>query len=134
IHPLHGRGRVKLANGNFDQALADFIAAGEAAESVEIRNPAFIPWRSQAALALHQLARTDEAKALAGEELELSRRWGAPRTIGISLRVLGLVEGGTVGEQLLREAVDVLEDSAARLEHARALIGLGAALRRSNNA
>src|SRR5204862_433921 len=55
------------------------------------------------------------------------------RTIGISLRVLGLVEGGPVGEQLLREAVDVLEASPARLEHARALIDLGAALRRRNN-
>lgn len=133
IQTLHGRGRVKLAIGAPEQALADFIAAGEAAESVDICNPAYIPWRSQSALALHQLSRTDEAKALAGEELELSRRWGAPRTVGVSLRVLGLVEGGSVGEQLLREAVDVLKDSPARLEHARALIDLGAALRRGNN-
>ena len=57
IQTLHGRGRVKLAIGAPEQALADFIAAGEAAESVDIRNPAYIPWRSQAALALHQLAR-----------------------------------------------------------------------------
>ena len=59
--------------------------------------------------------------------------WGAARTIGISLRALGLIEGGRTGEQLLREAVDVLADSPARLEYARALVDLGAALRRGNS-
>ncbi len=133
IQPLHGRGRLRLATGAPEQALADFIAAGEAAESVYIRNPAYIPWRSQAALALRQLGRSDEARALAAEELELSRRWGAPRTVGVSLRALGLVEGVEAGEQLLREAVDALASSPARLEHARALIDLGATLRRGNS-
>ena len=124
---------MKLATGGAEQALADFIAAGEAAESVDIRNPAYIPWRSQSALALRQLERIDEAQALARDELELSRRWGAPRAIGVSLRALGVVEGGEAGEQLLREAVDVLASSPARLEQARALIDLGAALRRGNS-
>jgi DNA-binding CsgD family transcriptional regulator len=53
--------------------------------------------------------------------------------IGISLRALGLVEAGRTGEQLLRQAADVLADSPARLEHARALIDLGALLRRGNS-
>jgi DNA-binding CsgD family transcriptional regulator len=42
-----------------------------------------------------------------------------------------MVEGGDPGIELLREAVDYLERSPARLEHARALGELGAALRRS---
>jgi DNA-binding NarL/FixJ family response regulator len=46
--------------------------------------------------------------------------------------VLGLVEGGKGGIELLREAVEVLAGSEARLEHARALVDLGAALRRAN--
>jgi DNA-binding NarL/FixJ family response regulator len=46
--------------------------------------------------------------------------------------VLGLVEGGRAGIGLLREAIDVLAGSQARLEHARALVDLGAALRREN--
>ena len=46
--------------------------------------------------------------------------------------MLGLVEGGTAGIGLLREAVEVLAGSQARLEHARALVDLGAALRRAN--
>jgi DNA-binding CsgD family transcriptional regulator len=132
IQFLYARGRVRLQQRDWEGALADFLQAGSSAESVEIHNPAYVPWRSQAALALHQLARTEEARALAREELTLSRSWGAPRTVGISLRALGLVEGGRAGEQLLREAVEILADSPARLEHARTLVDLGALLRRDN--
>ena len=98
----------------------------------ESRTLRFGPWRSQAALALLRLGGIDEGRRLAREELELSRRWGAPRTIGISLHALGLVEGSAAGEKRLREAVEVLADSPARFEHARVLIDLGAALRRAN--
>ena len=63
------------------------------------------------------------------EELELARRFGAPRAIGGALRAAGLVRGGEEGTDLLREAVDVLEGSGADLELARALTDLGAAVR-----
>ena len=43
----------------------------------------------------------------------------------------GLVEQGQQGLGLLRQAVDVLAPSPARLEHAKALIDLGGALRRA---
>jgi DNA-binding NarL/FixJ family response regulator len=66
------------------------------------------------------------------EEVELARRWGAARTLGTALRVLGLVERGAAAERALREAINVLAPSHARLEHARALVDLGAALRRAN--
>jgi DNA-binding NarL/FixJ family response regulator len=46
--------------------------------------------------------------------------------------VLGLAEGGDQGVGLLREAVELLAGSEARLEYARALVDLGAALRRAN--
>jgi DNA-binding NarL/FixJ family response regulator len=52
--------------------------------------------------------------------------------MGIGLHALGVVEGGERGIELLREAVATLERSPARLEHARALTDLGAALRRAN--
>jgi DNA-binding CsgD family transcriptional regulator len=133
IHFVYARGRLHLESGAAERALADFIEVGALAESVDFRNPAFVPWRSQAALALRELGRVEEARELAREELALSRGWGAPRTVGISLRALGLVEGGPAGELLLREAVEVLADSPARLEHARALVDLGALLRRGNS-
>jgi DNA-binding CsgD family transcriptional regulator len=91
-----------------------------------------VPWRSWAAEGLRRLDRNEEARALAAEELALARRWGDPRAIGAALRVLGLVEGGEAGIGLLREAVEVLAVSEARLEHSRALVDLGAALRRAN--
>jgi DNA-binding CsgD family transcriptional regulator len=124
---------VYLEMGRLEQALADFRRAGELAASIGGENPAYCAWRSQAALALHRSGQGEAAQELAREELELSRRWGAPRAIGFSLRALGLTEGGSIGQGLLREAVDVLADSPARLEHARALIDLGAALRRANS-
>ena len=89
-------------------------------------NPAAVDWRSQAALAHAALDQPDAALALAREELELARRFGAARAIGIALRTLGVI-----GDELdhLNEAVDVLAASPARLEHARALADLGVALR-----
>ena len=95
------RGLVALQAGSPEQALTDFRAAGDRARSLRIENPAFAPWRSEAALALHRLGRPQEARELAHEELELSQRWGTARTIGISLRALGLIEGGGTGERLL---------------------------------
>jgi len=129
---LDTRGKLRLGQRMPERALADFLAAGRIAEATGLRNPAFRPWRSHAAGALRVLERREEAEELAIEELERARSWGAPRTIGISLRALALVAGGPEGERRLREAVDVLAESPARLEHARALVDHGAALRRSN--
>src|SRR5207244_2209687 len=66
------------------------------------------------------------------EEPEVARTWGAPRALGAALRTAGLAEGGERGLALLAEAVDVLDGSPARLEHAKARTELGAALRRAN--
>lgn len=58
----------------------------------------------------------DSGRALAEEEIELARRWGAAREIGVALRAAGLVTGGDEGIELLGQAVDVLRGSSARLE------------------
>jgi DNA-binding CsgD family transcriptional regulator len=97
------------------------------------RAPAVVAWRSEAALAHAALDEIDEAERLASEEVELARAFGAPRALGVALRAAGLVARDPArGLGLLREAVAVLEPSPARLEHARALTDLGAALRRAN--
>jgi DNA-binding NarL/FixJ family response regulator len=49
----------------------------------------------------------------------------------MALRARGLALGGEDGLELLAEAAAVLAESPARLEHARALEDLGAALRRA---
>jgi DNA-binding CsgD family transcriptional regulator len=101
-------------------------------EAFEMRNPAVLAWRSHLALALLGLGRRDDALELAREEVELARGWGAPRPIGVALRVLGLAEGGAEGIETLRQSLSVLEASSAKLERARTMVELGAALRRTN--
>jgi DNA-binding CsgD family transcriptional regulator len=126
------RGRVRIETGSPQRGVEELLQVGETVRLVPFDNPSGVPWRSWAAEGLRRLDRNDEARALAEEELVLARRWGDPRAIGACLRVLGLVAGGTAGIGLLREAVEVLAGSQARLEHARALVDLGAALRRAN--
>ncbi len=126
------RGKLRLETHRPVEALADFTEVGRILEALEIHNPAFRAWRSHEALALHALGRDDEGCELAAEELALARRWGAPRPIGVALCALGLLRGGREGESHLREAVEVLAGSSARLEHAKALVDLGAMLRRTN--
>jgi DNA-binding CsgD family transcriptional regulator len=126
----HARASVLAARGRHDAALAEFLECGRSVtEEFGLPNPAILAWRSSAALSAVALGRDDEARALAREELELARAFGAARPIGIALRALGLVERGTAGVAHLREAVAVLEPSAARLELARALVDLGMLLR-----
>jgi DNA-binding CsgD family transcriptional regulator len=126
------RGRLRIETGCPERGVEELLQIGETARLFPHDNPSGVLWRSWAAVGLRLLDRNDEARALAEEELALARRWGDPIAIGASLRVLGLVEGGTAGIGLLREAVEVLAGSEARLEHARALVDLGAALRRAN--
>jgi DNA-binding CsgD family transcriptional regulator len=126
------RARLRLLRGDLAGGLEEMLEAGRRFDELGGRNPAFLAWRSQAALALLQLGKRDEASPLASEELELARIWGAPRALGAALRVAGLIEGGEQGVALLEEAVEVLVDSPAKLEHAKARTELGAARRRSN--
>src|SRR5262249_27981233 len=53
---------------------------------------------------------------------------------GIALRAMGQTIGGAEGMESLREAESVLAGSEAKLEHARSLVALGAALRRQKRA
>jgi DNA-binding NarL/FixJ family response regulator len=72
-----------------------------------------------------------EARELAQAELELARRAGTPRAIGIALRVCGLLTDSKDGIELLEQSVAVLELTPMRLELAYSLTELGAALRRA---
>jgi DNA-binding CsgD family transcriptional regulator len=129
---LASRGRLRLAELRPAPALDDLLAAGDLFTRLRSPTP-MTPWRSDAALAHLALDERTEARALAAEEVKLSHAHGGPRTLGVSLRAAGLVEGGTPGIELLRHAATVLESSGARLEHARALADLGAALRRAGH-
>lgn len=126
---LDARGRLHLAQGRAAEALVDFHECGERLNRRGLRHPGLIPWRANAALALHQLGKVAEARQLAEEAARAARRWSSDRSLGLALRVSGLLEGSV---DTLRESVVVLEATPARLECARARIDLGGALRRHN--
>jgi DNA-binding CsgD family transcriptional regulator len=118
-----------LAEGRAEEALAE---CDEFARRVQPRivAPAFAAVNSQRARALAALGRREEGIPLVEDELARARQSGAPGAIGHALRVLGELKGEDgVGD--LRESVDVLERSVRRLERAKALASLGAALRRA---
>ncbi|HET9104654.1 MAG TPA: AAA family ATPase [Solirubrobacteraceae bacterium] len=127
-YALDARARLRLAEGQAAAALEDALMAGALMRTA---NPAVVAWRSTAALAQTRLGRRAQAGALAGEELELARRFGAPRPIGVALRTLAAASAHAQREGLLRESVAVLETSPARLERVRSLIELGATRRRA---
>jgi ATP/maltotriose-dependent transcriptional regulator MalT len=120
--------RLLLAEGRAEDALdqADILERLTAWR----RHPRYAPWRSLKAQALDRVGRAREAIALATEELEIAREWGAPGTVGRSLRVLGSIEREE-GIEHLEEACAVLERAPARLERAKALAALGETLRRA---
>jgi DNA-binding CsgD family transcriptional regulator len=70
-----------------------------------------------------------DAGALAAQDLDAARAFGAPRAIGIALRTIALMPDQPRLDDL-RASAEILENSEARLELARTLVELGAALRR----
>jgi DNA-binding CsgD family transcriptional regulator len=112
-------------------AVAAALAAGRAWAAYGFDNPAVGGWRAEAALALFAAGDAEGALRMARAELALAERWGAPRALGRALRVVGQLTGGAAGLDLLRRSVDVLDGCPARLEEARSLAELGAALRRA---
>ena len=128
---LEARGLLHVARGRAREALEDLTRFGRQNELWGAANPLASRWRSRASRALAALGEDEEAHRIAAEDLEYARTWGAASGIGTALRALALTESGEASVERLREAVEVLRDSPARLEHARALTDLGAALRRA---
>jgi len=125
---LEIRGRARHAAGRTADAIGDLRHAGEILHGLGFINPNASSWRPALALALG--GDSDEAHELAADELADALRGAHPRAIGVAHRTLGLLERGTSGREHLEEAVAILDGSVARLEFARALVELGAAMRR----
>ncbi len=124
----HARGVVRLADGDQAGGVEDLRAVGLDMERLGASSAGVIPWRSQLAEALAEQEPV-EARALAEEELRRARASGLGAAEGMALRALALIETGDERIALLEQATAALEPTEARLEHARALTDLGAALR-----
>jgi DNA-binding CsgD family transcriptional regulator len=128
---LFARGRALAVAGRTTSAAEYLRSCGTSHTEWGELNPAACPWRSMLALTIAAEGASAEAARLIDEELTLASRYGADRATGIALRARALLRSGEPRIDGLREAVDVLARSPARLEHARALVDLGAAVRRT---
>lgn len=129
---LCARGQLRLAQGRCEEADADFRLAEACVGWLPCANPEPLGWRTGLAQSELALGRESEARALAEEAVERAREAGGRRGLGIALRVAGVVAGAE-GIDRLRESVDTLAQTSGTLLHARALVDLGAALRRANH-
>ena len=121
---LDSLARLRLAQGRVAEALGLARECDRRQRAWGIRNPGFLPWGSTLAAALHATGRTTEALDVCDQQIDLARAFGVAREHGMGLLALGTITGD---EAALQAAVDVLRDSPARLELARALTALAAA-------
>jgi DNA-binding CsgD family transcriptional regulator len=131
---VEARGRLHLAQGRAADAVDDLVEFGRRDELWGGAHPLASRWRSLAALARAASGETGAARALARDDLDRAREWGAPSGVGTALRAVALTDAGRGADpvELLQEAAAVLAASPDRLEQARVLVDLGAALRRAN--
>ena len=129
---LESRGRLRLAEHRYDDAYADCLAARERWEEFGISHPGLAAWRVHACEALVAKGEVRAARALAEEHLALADRVDLPGPRGAALRAIARTADREEAIRLLEEAVELLSESSAQLEHVRALTDLGAVLHRAN--
>jgi DNA-binding CsgD family transcriptional regulator len=129
---LDARARLRLVQRRPGEALADALEEGRLLDDVfGGTGRGYLQWRCTAASAA--MATGDRARAadLCAEELELARASERAHSIGAALRTAAALEEGERRIELLSEAVATLEASQTVLELLRALVDLGAAVRRA---
>lgn len=129
VQYLYAAGRHALATGDTERAVRHFEDTGRLCCAGSLDNPAIAPWRTGQAEALRRDGRMDAAVELAQAELELVRRFGAPRPLARTLRTLGLLCGGSEGIQVVADAEALLAPTGFRLEQARTKAAKGRLLR-----
>jgi DNA-binding CsgD family transcriptional regulator len=122
---IGARGSVHAARGRWREAADDFLTTGERFGRV---SAAVFPWRAEAAIALHQLGDDARAAQLAGEEVKLAEAHESRWALAIALRALALATDSLAP---LERAETTTRGWPTRLERARSLTELGAALRRA---
>jgi DNA-binding CsgD family transcriptional regulator len=120
---------VRLLQHRRDEAITEFRRAVKVLDAFGLRAPLMSGARLRLAEALAEAGERDEAAALADAAVEDARRAGTSGALGAALRVRARTGSDPV--PALDEAVATLAKSPLRLEHARALHDLGAALRRA---
>lgn len=129
---MAARARLRLVQGRPEEANEELAAYDLLGERLGVVNP-HSDADATAVATLAALGETGEAERRAEAALAVARAWGAAAPVGRLLVAQARLRRGRPGIELLREAVAALEPSVARLEYARALMELGAALRRDGH-
>jgi DNA-binding CsgD family transcriptional regulator/predicted negative regulator of RcsB-dependent stress response len=125
------RGRLRLLQGRPQEALDDLCSAGELLGAIAGPNEWWTHWRTDAALAAHQLGHHDHAQDLLSRAAQIAQTTTTPTHLAHVLRARARLEPDDTID-LLEQAVEVLEGSQAVTELIRSRVELGAALRRGN--
>jgi DNA-binding NarL/FixJ family response regulator len=128
---LHSRGQLRLIAGDTQRALDDFDEFDRREAAWATINPWLNNHRHGATLARARLGRADEARERARAALQAAKRWGTHHAVGRALVALGTTSPADEADAHLSGAVAILAASPARLDHAAALVELGAVRRRS---
>ncbi|WP_086829439.1 AAA family ATPase [Allokutzneria sp. NRRL B-24872] len=110
-HFLFARAKVQLAVGDPKAAVAHLRECGRRLLHHRVGNPAVIPWRSTAALALHAYGEQDEAERLLAEERAHARTWGEPTFLGSAL----LASAHVLADARTEKAAALLEEASGLL-------------------
>jgi len=116
-----------------DHAIAIFEDAVTRRNRIDPPSASWIGDMLTAGESYQALGNAETAQSLVAEALALARAWGTPGALGEVRHAQARL--GPPGDriELLRDSVELLERSPARLVHARALVDLGGALRRAGH-
>ncbi len=128
---LHSLARVRLAQGQAQQALDAALACGAVVEAT-VGYYGYCPWRATASEAALNLGDRSRALELAQAAAARAESKHALHERVRAQRVLGLAQGPRAGLPTLTAAAKLADGAPPRLETIRTLVELGAALRRAN--
>ena len=126
---LMAAGRLAHRRGDLSRAVALHEAAGRVLVAAGGTGTVFA-WRSALGLAQVASGQREAGMAAVEEELRRADAFGVASHIAAALRARARLRPARA-EDDLRRAVSAVAGGQARLEHARCLIGLGAAIRRA---
>jgi DNA-binding NarL/FixJ family response regulator len=129
---LESRARLRLAQHRHADAHSDLLDAADRWTKLRIRHPGVAAWRVHACEVLVARGELRGARELAEEHLALADAVELPGPRCAGLRAIARTADRDEAVVLLEQAVELVAESPAQLEHVRALVDLGAALHRTN--
>ncbi|THA54606.1 LuxR family transcriptional regulator [Streptomyces sp. A1136] len=117
---LRARGQFHMAASRYHAALGDFLEIGRRMRRWGLDRPVVMPWRTEAAEALHRLGESRQAERFVADQLAMPDM-ADPWVEGISLRARSAHQEPRKRQVMLARAAEALRRSGDRYELARTL-------------